>query len=710
VPTVTRVHVVALFLLTQLAASPGPISRAAAMVDLAHPGRRFDPRATLGAALDGHPAGTTVRLLTPRNIRAMLGAGLGPLTYRLRTELAVEAWHWNPVGRWSDSAREQGYWTSDAAVGEPIAASFGYRLPRRGDTRDQANDDGYSRIDDGDTTTFWKSNPYLDRRLGARGALPQWLYVDLGAITHIDAARLVWGEPYARRFALEYWKAGPGVAPTDSAAGGRWLAFPGGHVGNGAGGTTELRLADTPVATRYVRIVFGESSHTAPPGASDPRDSVGFALRELFLGTVDSRGFHDRLRHGPSGDRQTTIYVSSTDPWHRAGDRDTLVEQPGLDRVFASGLTRGLPALLPVGVLYDIPENAAALLAYVRARGYVLRGIELGEEPDGQFVAPEDYASLYRLTAAALRAEDSSVVLGGPSWQDPEDLALPLWPAPPAPPLSDSWYGRFRSALERGGSPADAAPLLRFFSFEWYPFDQPCEPAAPEVRRAPDMLRRAVARLRSAGLPPDLPWLVSEYGYSVFGARQEVEIEGALVNADIVGTTLSEGGDAFLYGYEPEVPIREAPCDSWGNMMLLRADTAGQARDTLATWWGAWLETHAWLDSTGGEHRLLPVTLAGAAPLGAYAVLRPDSGWAVLLVNRDARRSIDVALRPRGDPPRTNGAAVVWQYSSAQYAWRAGGPNGRPSRSRPPLRREYPALPRQIALPPWSLTVVAVTR
>lgn len=341
------------------AARPAPTT---VTVDLTDAGRlgAFRPDRALGAGIDGAQAGDIDRLLTDGNIAAMRSAGLAPLTYRLRTELGIEAWHWNELGSWSDPAHEQGYWTSSDVPGQPIMLSHGYRLPRRGDTIDNANNADYSRLTDGDPATFWKSNPYLDARFtGDPAPHPQWLVVRLDEASPIDAARIDWAAPYATAYRVQYWT---GADEYDTA--GRWADFPGGVIGDGHGGSALLRLAPRPVTAQFVRVLMTKGSGTAPAGSTDVRDRLGYAVGEIAFGTLSPDGeLRDLVRHAPSHADQTFTHVSSTDPWHRAIDRDPDLEQAGLDRVFRSGLGNGRPIMVPVGVLFDTPDNAAAEFA-----------------------------------------------------------------------------------------------------------------------------------------------------------------------------------------------------------------------------------------------------------------------------------------------------------------------------------------------------------
>ncbi len=314
-----------------------------------HPVNQCVPTKALGAGVDGHEQGECARMFTDKSIAEMRSAGFGPLTYRLRTELADEVWHWNPRGTWSDPVHQCGYWISDDSPGEPINLSYGYHLPRRGNTIDQANDDGYSRITDGDEESFWKSNPYLDSHFTGESdnAHPQWVVIDLGTTRPINAIRIHWGTPYAEQFRAEYWS---GNDPMHLQADRKdeWRPFPNSAVNHGSGGDESVRLCAKALQVRFVRVVMSRSSQTSVQISNDIRDRVGFAIREIELGNIDGHNrFHDYIRHAADRYQQTVIYVSSTDPWHRAEDIDYKIEQPGLDFILRSELTNHLPVLVP---------------------------------------------------------------------------------------------------------------------------------------------------------------------------------------------------------------------------------------------------------------------------------------------------------------------------------------------------------------------------
>ena len=688
------VGLVALLAAVGMPACRSSARTATVTVDTTHPLGRFSPFTALGAGLDGQDRGSVSGMYAPANVRAMASAGFKPLTYRLRTELAVQAWHWNPEGTWSDPAHAQGYWTSSAVPSRPIELSYGYGLPRRGDTHDQAGDDGYSRLDDGDPSTFWKSNPYLDPHFTGETD-SEWVVVDLGRAQPVDTVRLAWATPYAVAYQVGWWD-GDDPFSISAGSGETWRPFPNGTVDAGTGGDVELHVGAAPQPVRFVRILMTRASGQAPPGSTDVRDGLGYALREISVGTGVGSNFRDAVRHGRRATTQSVSTVSSTDPWHRATDIDTLTEQPGFDKVLDTGLVNGLPAVVATPLLYGTPEDAQAELSWLTARGFPIGGLELGEEPDGQNALPEDYGRLFVQWARALHAVRPEVRLGGPALQT-GFAEVRVWPDAAG---ETSWLRRLTAYLRAHGAMDD----FGFLSVEWYPFDDACAPAVPHLRAEPQLLAATFRRWAADGLGA-VPKLVTEYGYSAFAAEPEVDVTGAIVNTDFAAQFLSLGGAAaFFYGYEPNTLLKEADCNSWGNTMLLQADDNYTVTARMPAYFAARLLTQVWAQPVDAPHTLYPATVhTSGSPDGAltaYALRRPDGRWAVLVLNKDPGGAVQVRM------PIFRGTVTVSQYGRAQYAWHAAGEHGHPTRDLPPVTSAARA-DAVITLPGLSMTVVS---
>jgi hypothetical protein len=653
----------------------------------------FSAEQAFGASIDGAGQSEIAPIFAPINVAAMRSEGFTEMSYRLRTELANEAWHWSPDGRWSDPAHQQGYWTSDDRADSDQLVTFGYRLPRRGNTIDQANDDGYSRLDDGDPESFWKSNPYLDSTFsGEREGQPQWVVIELPQSTPIDAIHILWKQPYARQYRVQYWVG-------DHEWGGRWETFPQGEINKGKGGSALLHLARAPVQARFVRILLLKSSNSAATTSTDLRDKLGYAIGEIYLGVTTSSGFEDALLHGADRHGQTIMHVSSTDPWHRARDLDPNTEQPSLSALAKAGLI-GRHLMVPVGILYDTPDNALAELRYLRRRNIPVDGVELGEEPDGQMMSARDYGSLYLEFARQLRAAFPGLVIGGPSLQDG---IADTWLDPDP---DESWTSQFIAYLRSRG----ALDELGFFSFEHFPFDDMCGPIEEKLLDRSSRTEAVFRRLDADGVPRSIPWIVSEYGFSAFAGQAMVEMPSAVLHADLVADFLKHGGArTYLYGYSPDRPIDgEKPCAGRGNMMLWEADTERNARWAMPTYYTARMLASEWASPGGGKNLLFPAaTMAtdaqGRALATAYPLLRPDGLWSVLLVNRSPRE-IETYLYFANAQVPPHPALNVFRYSPKQYAWDK--VEARPSRDLPPEHMKLSGWSSRLRLPGLSLTIV----
>jgi len=667
------------------------------------------PAEALGAGVDRLPYGAADKLFTTDTLTRVLSAGWQTVTYRQNTELHAEAWHWNPRGSWSGPG-ERGYFVGEASPGaEPIIHSYGYPLPRRGVTRDDGTDTiGYSRLTDGDTRTFWKSNPYLTQAFTGEddGVHPQWVIIDLATRQKLNAMRIDWAAPYAREYLVQFWT---GEDPIKKPAAGSWQRFAHGAVSDGHGGSETVRLAELPVEAQFVRILMTRSSNSCVAGTQgDRRDCVGFAIGEISLGTLGAHGkFHDLIRHTPDQD-QTATYCSSIDPWHASGDLDENAgEQVGFDRFFSSGITRGLPTMIPIAMLYSTPEDAVAELSYLERRGYPISYVEMGEEPDGHYTVPEDYAALYLQFAAALHRLDPKLRLGGPIFTG-ENEDIQTWPDARG---NTSWTARFVDYLKAHGRLGE----LAFFSFEHYPID-PGKISWSSLYEEAHLVTHIMQVWREDGVPQDVPLIISESNISSQYSEAYLDLWGGLWLADYIGAFLTGGGRAVYYFHYLPGVMGTGHNGSPGTFNFFSADRDLKIRQPLAQYFASQLINLEWLQPGNGEHRLFAATAdaadgAGHALISAYPALRPDGSWALLIINKDQDNAHAVSVRFEDLAHHRLGtftgrvASVV--FSKAEYQWhpeRDGGtadPDGPPTRATVEARADS-----TFNLPAASITVL----
>ncbi len=638
-------------------------------INPAHALNTFTPNLTLGASVDAIGTDGIPVIFTPSNIQNMLSAGGGSLSDRLYTELNVQDWHWNPTGTWSDAAKSQGYFTGSSSLGPAINDSYGFLLTHRGSTYDQGDNQDYSRITDGDPATYWKSNPYLTSTYTKESDTlhPQWVLVDLGSAQSVNAVKIQWSNPYAISYAVQYWTGHDALYdPTN----GQWTNFANGVINNGAGGTVTLKLGSTPTSAQFIRVVMTQSSNTYDThGSSDPRNKMGYAIAELGVGTVNSSvTFTDLIVHSKS-QNQTPIYASSTDPWHASTAQNPLTEQIGFDYMFNSPLSRGLPMLVAAPMIYSTPDNAVAEVAYLNKRGFPLIGIELGEEPDGQFMTPEDYGAFYVQWANAIHAVYPDQKVGGPVLSNSSVLT---WTDAKG---NSDWMSRFVGYLISHS----ALQSLSFVSTEHYPFAVPSADWSLMFQE-PNQVQTLFDEFSNALVPSTVPVYVTEYNLDSGPTEATVDIMGAAWHAMFVGEYLNRGGKGAFY-YQ-DFPVQLATDGTaWGLLGMFTSDANDQVTGRTSQYYSNVMINRLWCLPGKGQHTVLPVNSSikdgsGNIVVYPYAVLRPDGLFSVLLINADSTPHT-VSLNFNDSTSHSfSGLTSRYWLNSSNYAWHANGING----------------------------------
>ncbi|MGO8718165.1 MAG: discoidin domain-containing protein [Acidobacteriaceae bacterium] len=685
------------------AAQTKPAPNGIVTVDItpSHLVNSFNPDQALGSSMDVLSRSGIDQVYTPHIIEESLSAGWGPISYRNNTELRKAAWHWNPDGTWSDPADHSGYFTGSTELKAPIRYILAYSLPHRGFAT--GGDRPLSNVG----LSYWKSNPYLTSKFTRESDAhhPQWVVVDLKAAQPVNAVRIAWVNPYATAYQVQYW-VGTDALDFDAGPKGEWKSFPSGMFHRAHGGLETLQLSDAHVAARYIRILMTASSNTCDDhGSQDIRNCVGYAIQSIQVGIIENTGAFSEAA-SPDSKRKISYVVSSIDPWHSAADVDDTgnYEHTGFDLFFTSGITNNLPAMIPITMLYGTPEDAAAEIAYIEKRGYPISYVEMGEEPDGQHMLPEDYAALYVQWATAIHKVDPKLRLGGPIFEGVnEDIRV--WPDAQG---RTSWMGRFVDYLEAHDRLSD----LSFVSFEHYPFDT-CAITWKTLYTEPQLMKHILEVWRNDGVPKNVPLMVTESNLAAQLTGPMSTIFAGLWLSDSVGSFLEAGG--ALYTHSPIQPqgVQDS-CLGWASWSNFISNRNYDIKGYTSFYYAAQMINREWVLHRSGMHQMFPSSTdirdsAGNVLVTSYALHRPDGAWSLMLVNRDENNphAIRVVFDSAGKKVSFSGPVRDVTFGSEQYVWIDDGLNSHADPDHAPVGTTLRGSPQTVfVLPKASITVL----
>jgi len=328
-----------------------------------------------------------------------------------------------------------------------------------------------------------------------------------------------------------------------------------------------------------------------------------------------------------------------------------------------------LPAMIPIALIYNTPEDAAAEIKYLKNRNYPISYIEMGEEPDGHYMLPEDYAALYVQFAAAIHKIDPALKLGGPIFTG-ENKDIEVWSDAEG---RTSWTGRFIDYLKAHGRLSD----LAFFSFEHYPYD-PCRYQWGSLYDEPALVSNIMQVWRDDGVPANIPMFITEGNISSAASEASVDIFGALWLADYVGSFLAAGGDGLYYFHYIPLGVSPGCNNSQSTFGMFAVDDKYQITQPLSQFYASQLINLEWLKPGNEAHEIYPAESdirddAGHTLVTSYAVKRPDGKWSLLIINKDQENAHKVTVQFSNANTKRDtsfsGAVDMIAFGAADYHW-----------------------------------------
>jgi hypothetical protein len=161
-----------------------------------------------------------------------------------------------------------------------------------------------------------------------------------------------------------------------------------------------------------------------------------------------------------------------------------------------------------------------------------------------------------------------------------------------------------------------------------------------DLYEEPQRIDHIVQVWHNDGLPKDVPFFITESNLSSSASEAYLGNFAGLWLADYIGSFLTDGGNGVYYFHY--LPLKEDPgCNnSPGVFGMYAVDKNYNLVQPLSQFFASELINREWIEPGAKENTIFPASSTVSDGVGhmlvtAYADLRPDGQWSLMLVNRD---------------------------------------------------------------------------
>ena len=163
------------------------------------------------------------------------------------------------------------------------------------------------------------------------------------------------------------------------------------------------------------------------------------------------------------------------------------------------------------------------------------------------------------------------------------------------------------------------------------------------------------------------------------GGEAAVDVFGALWLADSFAGFLTAGGKGTFYYHDlPYSPAHSNCANSWGTYHMFMVDKNYKIGQRTSQYFAAQLITQEWVQPKDVKHDLFRAAsdikdAGGNVLVTAYAVLRPDGQWSLLVMNKEFDRSHPVQIVFNDEESKADriftGPVTMITFGKTQYQW-----------------------------------------